>query len=503
MTLYEEIGGSAALDAAVDKFYEKVLADSELAPFFEGTNMRRMRAMQKGFLSMALGGPVLYSGRDLAEAHVQLRQNGLGEMHVDKVGGLLLETLREMEVPEELMLPVRELIQASKRDILEDPEPSEQAAVADESEQDRLEASLQRAAELLRERGSRDERLGRYFQGTRTSTMRTMLYELVARATGTPPLFAETDLTQQHVELVVNGLDVADYERGMELTCSCLSDAGCPASLIARCRSVGRALRELILGGDEPSTGVVLVSECVVETLEDYLKVTNKGAGLTLFRGHSNAHTWRLTPTLTRMVGSNSKLSLGRFGGWLQLESHILERFRRHAEPYLTNKPDTTIDWLVLGQHHGLPTRLLDWTENPLVGLYFALLEDMGTEAAVWMMEPRYVHSANLDLDNLDSIQVYFPKALDERIVSQKGCFTIQPLPEGCGTFLPLDEDHALVDEGLRSLSRVVIPDDRALKAQLMLEVNRLGVDGNFIYPGLDGLSRQITTDLLGDVVRM
>ena len=68
---------------------------------------------------------------------------------------------------------------------------------------------------------------------------------------------------------------------------------------------------------------------------------------------------------------------------------------------------------------------------------------------------------------------------------------------------MPLDEDHALIDEGLRSLSRVVIPDDRAMKAQMMLEVNRLGVDGNFIYPGLDGLSRQITTDLLGDVVRM
>jgi truncated hemoglobin YjbI len=503
MTLYEQIGGSAALDAAVDRFYEKVLADSELAPFFQGTNMRRMRAMQKGFLSMALGGPVLYSGRDLAEAHAQLRQNGLCEMHVDKVGRLLLETLREMQVPDELMRPVRELIKASKRDILEDGEPREQAAVADESELDRLHASLQHSAELLLERGSRDQRLGRYFRGTSTLTMRAMLCELVARATGAPPLFADTDLTQQHVGMVRDGLDVTDYERAMELTCSCLSDAGCPPPLIARCRAVGRALRELILGGDEPSTGVVSVTEVVVETLEDYLQVTNKGAGLTLFRGHSDAHLWRLTPTLTRMVGPNSKLSLGRFGGWSQLESHILERFQRHAEPYLTNKPDTTIDWLVLGQHHGLPTRLLDWTENPLVGLYFALLEDRGTEAAVWMMEPRYVHSANLDLDNLDNIQVYFPKALDERIVSQKGCFTIQPLPEGCGTFLPLDEDHALIDEGLRSLSRVVIPDDRAMKAQMMLEVNRLGVDGNFIYPGLDGLSRQITTDLLGDVVRM
>ena len=99
---------------------------------------------------------------------------------------------------------------------------------------------------------------------------------------------------------------------------------------------------------------------------------------------------------------------------------------------------------------------------------------------------------------------MYFPKALDERIVSQKGCFTIQPLPEGCGAFLPLDEDHVHSStRGFAACRGFVIPDDRALKAQLMREVNRLGVDGNFIYPGLDGLSRQITTDLLGDVVRM
>ena len=108
---------------------------------------------------------------------------------------------------------------------------------------------------------------------------------------------------------------------------------------------------------------------------------------------------------------------VGRLGSWSKLEHHILARFQRQAEPFLTSRPTTTIDWLVLGQHHGLPTRLLDWTENPLVALYFALAQDVDADAAVWMMEPRYVVSTELDIDALESIQVYFPRALDSRIV--------------------------------------------------------------------------------------
>ena len=81
------IGGAAALETIVDAFYHRVMGDEELAPFFADTDMRRMRAKQKGFLLMALGSPVLYTGRDLDEAHARLRAQGMGPHHVEKVIG--------------------------------------------------------------------------------------------------------------------------------------------------------------------------------------------------------------------------------------------------------------------------------------------------------------------------------------------------------------------------------------------------------------------------------
>ncbi len=184
-------------------------------------------------------------------------------------------------------------------------------------------------------------------------------------------------------------------------------------------------------------------------------------------------------------------------------EAGTFTRFQRHAAQYLPNLPTAKIDWLVLGQHHGLPTRLLDWTENPLVALYFALEQNLDAESAVWVMEPRYVYSIDIDLEKINHIEVYFPKAIDQRIVSQRGCFSVQPLPKGCCPFMPIDENLELINEGLSRLSRIVIPNCRHTKSRMMSQINRLGIDGNFIYPGLDGLGRQITTDIMADVIRM
>jgi len=67
--LFEKIGGGAAVDAAVDKFYEKVLADDRIKHFFEGVDMKRQADHQKKFLTFAFGGPANYSGRSMREAH--------------------------------------------------------------------------------------------------------------------------------------------------------------------------------------------------------------------------------------------------------------------------------------------------------------------------------------------------------------------------------------------------------------------------------------------------
>jgi hemoglobin len=89
-TLFERLGGSASIDVAVDRFYERVLDDVELAPFFAGVPMGRQRAHQKAFLTMALGGPDSYQGRSLEEAHADL---AIDDHHVDLVAGHLAEVL--------------------------------------------------------------------------------------------------------------------------------------------------------------------------------------------------------------------------------------------------------------------------------------------------------------------------------------------------------------------------------------------------------------------------
>ncbi len=90
-TLYQRVGGEAAIQAAVDRFYERVLADPALSHFFTGVNMSRLKAHQFAFLSQALGGPKQYSGASMRDAHSKL------------VAVHLVETLRELGVPEDII----------------------------------------------------------------------------------------------------------------------------------------------------------------------------------------------------------------------------------------------------------------------------------------------------------------------------------------------------------------------------------------------------------------
>lgn len=71
-TLYEQVGGDSTVKTAVTVFYNRVTGDDALAPWFEGIDLSRLRAHQRAFLSMALDGPELFAGRDLAGAHTGL-----------------------------------------------------------------------------------------------------------------------------------------------------------------------------------------------------------------------------------------------------------------------------------------------------------------------------------------------------------------------------------------------------------------------------------------------
>ena len=99
-SLYQRIGGEAAIHAAVDHFYERVLAGTSLSHFFLGVNIGRLKAHQFAFLSQALGGPKQYSGGSMKEAHARL---AIEQSHFDSVATHLVETLRGLHVPEDII----------------------------------------------------------------------------------------------------------------------------------------------------------------------------------------------------------------------------------------------------------------------------------------------------------------------------------------------------------------------------------------------------------------
>lgn len=94
-TLYERLGGQAGIATLIDRFYDKVVVDPELGPFFERAPVDRIRAMQKEFFSAALEGPQNYSGLALTRAHDGL---GIKSAHFGRYVNVLLDTLREIGV---------------------------------------------------------------------------------------------------------------------------------------------------------------------------------------------------------------------------------------------------------------------------------------------------------------------------------------------------------------------------------------------------------------------
>lgn len=118
VSLYERIGGKAALDAAVDLFYSKVLSDSRVSGFFGGVDMAGQRGKQKAFLAMALGAPVKYTGRDLREGHAHLVERGLSDEHFDAVAENLVSTLEELGVPADLIGEVVAVVGPTRDDVL-------------------------------------------------------------------------------------------------------------------------------------------------------------------------------------------------------------------------------------------------------------------------------------------------------------------------------------------------------------------------------------------------
>lgn len=125
-----------------------------------------------------------------------------------------------------------------------------------------------------------------------------------------------------------------------------------------------------------------------------------KGAKTVWFRGHA-AEQWHLEPSLSRV-------------GKLDLELQLIKQFKQNANQFLDRSPSMEWEWIFLMQHYGIPTRLLDWTENPLIAVYFAVCGDppkvrgRRPAASVWCLYPRKLNElSGLILNPADDIPAF------------------------------------------------------------------------------------------------
>ena len=115
LSIYDTIGGEPALTAVVDDFYDRVVGDHALAGFFAGTNMTRLKGRQVEFFAAALGGPDIYAGATMRQAH---HGRGIGQEHFDLVAGHLVAALGAAGVPEDVIAQIVGVVAPLSKDIV-------------------------------------------------------------------------------------------------------------------------------------------------------------------------------------------------------------------------------------------------------------------------------------------------------------------------------------------------------------------------------------------------
>ncbi len=161
-------------------------------------------------------------------------------------------------------------------------------------------------------------------------------------------------------------------------------------------------------------------------------------------------------------------------------EQEMVKLFQERAIPHLIHFPKNPWEWLALMQHHGVPTRLMDWSRNPLVAAYFAVEDSGETDSAIyaWRNKEGTVDiDSEKDLFKISEVLKFIPPHLSHRIIAQAGLFTVHPAP-----FYSMKSP---------AIKKIIIP--RYLRKPIKDTLFKYGIHRASLFPDLDDLASHIT----------